>query len=231
MTPGTPLIPFTRYTLCLVLFAGACGPGRPAAPTFSVMNLLGVVDRAAGAGAAGADIVADADPGPVGIGFGHVSEGMQSVGFRGADDGTGFCAHSVIRRFLWRDAVAAAPLGAPEVALAHAAAQARVLAAAGFVPIDAAATVMSSKGGPQVDWSVRGPSGASGSRVEIRPDVLVHRRIYHAQGTPAFVLVRTEYESRTGLATTELTVVSSTPDVSAGSPDLAVPVVETITAH
>jgi hypothetical protein len=128
----------------------------------------------------------------------------------------------------WRKAVAAAPLGAPGVAVAHADAQAAVLAEAGFIPLDAGWSATNT-GGESVRWEVSGPDSFSGASAALQPFRLVHRRIYYAPGTSAFVIARNDYEGASGAVTVELTCVEATPNAAAMDPSLTVPVRETLT--
>jgi hypothetical protein len=214
------------------LLVTGCGPaaGAPARPSVqSFLSLLEAAADAAPAGVAARDL-GDDPVRPASLfeaGASHASERMPSCGFSGTTESV-FGFYSVARRFDWRKAVAVAAKGAPEVAIAQADAQAAVLAQAGFVPLDAGSTEADA-GGARVAWSVKRRDGGSGSVAALQPLRLVHRRIYYAAGTSAFVIARNEYEAASGVATVELTCVEASPDAADRDPRLRTPVRETLT--
>lgn len=209
---------------------GTCAPA-PAARA-SIDEIVAVVRRAAEAAPPGVPAVGGDAPGGVGDGLSNFSESMPSAGWSVSNDGRPFCAHSEVRRFAWSGAVAGARFGAPEVAIAQAEAEAAVLAEAGFIAIDAGSTEFhgSQGGASEFQWSVKSADGLGTSRATPRPSRLVHRRIYHAPGTSAFVLTRIDYEAAGGVATVEISCFAGDPGSAAARPSLRVPVRETLTA-
>ena len=158
------------------------------------------------------------------------SENFPGVG-AGGGDGRVFGSLTRTACFDWTPLIANAPSGIAGLVLDQAQAHARVLAECGFVPLDAGATVVDSKGAPDefavaVVHGLVGSGGSHGWSAPRDVDRLVHRRIYHAPGSGAFVVARIDYDGGTHIACSEMTYVEAT--VDADYPELGVKFSETL---
>jgi len=155
---------------------------------------------------------------------GHFSESVPGTGAQGGE-GRVFGTLTRTARSDWTPLVANAPNGIAGLVLDQAEAHARVLGEYGFVPLDAGASVMDGKGVPDefvmtIAHGMRGGGGSHGWSAPRDVDRLVHRRIYHAPGSGAFVVARIDYDGGSHVACSELTYVEAT--VDAKYPELGV---------
>lgn len=155
---------------------------------------------------------------------------------RGAAGGKGIVTGAMIRtaRTDWSSLLPRSELGVAALVLAQADAVADVLRGHGFEPFDADASVFKMSGAPDiamvsvatVDEAGNGHTSEWSAPRDV--DRLVHRRLYRAPGTGAFVVSRIEYDGRTRVAEVELTYVEAT--VRATYPESQPQFTETIAA-
>lgn len=193
--------------LAVVALVALAACSEEAKPTRPVEAGFECVQRAAVASIAGAKEA------PM---RGRFSDGPPGRGVSGGG-GTVFGALARNARFDWSALIAGARLGIAGLIVDQADAHARVLQEAGFVPIDAGASVSDPTGAPDqfavsVLASRVGASGSHGWSAPRDAARIEHRRIYYAPGSGGFVVARIDYDGRDHTVCAELTYVEATVD-------------------